>query len=307
VSWLIVRGQPIEAADGVRTTFTLPKTIADPAKVVPFVGNPAQAFNSYVTPGPPSAAGEYAVTGQVVTLGGPAPDKMPYFRYLTTDEPASFGGILLRVALIGVKDGANVTFTLPQKPASASDVAIFFGTPGDLLVPSATPQPGEYDLAADLLTVTLGLAPFATDALTADIIIDTAAAAQATFTCANDAFYLGLAESARAIIKDFGQQMELSHVTPGVYSPATGLVSSTGSQKTFYGIVDVPSVGDKGTSLRDGTTIRRDDLRVIAEDMGTVPDVDDVLTIGGKDHRIVQVIGVKPACTPVIYDMVVRA
>lgn len=305
MSWLIVRGQPLEAADGSRSTFTLPMAIADPAKIIPFVGSPAQAFNTYVTPGPPSVAGEYAVVGQVVELGGPAPALTPYFRYLTTDEPASFGGILLRVALVGVKDGVNTVYTLPQKPASANDVAIFFGTPGDLQVPAevpGSPQPGEYDLAADLLTVTMGLAPYATDALTADIIIPTNAAAIATFTCANDAFYLGLADSAREIIKDFGRQMELSHVTPGVYSPATGLVSSTGTQKTFFGIVDQP--------LRDhvdGTTVFRSDKRVIAEDMGTVPDVDDIITIGGKDHRVVQVIGVQPACTPVIYDMVVRA
>lgn len=75
--------------------------------------------------------------------------------------------LILNEALTGTKDGVNLTYTVAFTPTDTTKLAIYFGTPGVRLEQSSgTLTPDQYSISGT--TITVGLAPYSTDALVAD-------------------------------------------------------------------------------------------------------------------------------------------
>lgn len=107
---------------------------------------------------------------------------------------------------------------------------------------------------------------------------------------------------AAATLAEDGQVVTLRRVTPGTYDPATGAVSNTTSDVSRYGVVFDYS---DGLSNMAGTIIQQGDKRLLME-AGTIPDMNDVVLVGGVQYGIAGIKEVNPAGTVVLYDIQLR-
>lgn len=117
-------------------------------------------------------------------------------------------------------------------------------------------------------------------------------------------FYTSLQSTADKLLIDKGQRISLRRVTAGAYNPATGTATQT---TTTYTGIPAAVFGFKNMEI-DGTLILKGDKKVImsAKGLTVTPTKDDVLSIGGVDHAILNIEHIDPAGTPVIYKIQAR-
>ncbi len=99
-----------------------------------------------------------------------------------------------------------------------------------------------------------------------------------------------------------GQQITITAVTTGAYSPSTGGVSSTETVQTGVGV----PIAYKASEI-DGTNIRRGDVKVIVAGSGiTEPKVNGQVSFIGFTGTIKNVEVVAPDGTQIVYKLQVR-
>lgn len=114
-------------------------------------------------------------------------------------------------------------------------------------------------------------------------------------------FYTDLAATARSQLRQFGKKRTLTRTTGDSNDPVTGEVTA-GTETTYKpnGVLKpFPA------ALIDGTRIRKDDRELILDDT-VEPLMDDTITIGSQDWNIVDITGIEPADTPVVWFVQVR-
>lgn len=111
-------------------------------------------------------------------------------------------------------------------------------------------------------------------------------------------FYTNLRATAQKLIASKGQGALLVKQTEGVYDIATG--QSPVAQSTYAVKVVVTSFKE---SDNGGTLVLQGDKRVIigCEGLSVVPTKDDLLTVGGIAHSIIDIKAINPGDTAVIY------
>jgi hypothetical protein len=114
-------------------------------------------------------------------------------------------------------------------------------------------------------------------------------------------FYPGLASTATRLLTQKGQSVTLRRQTAGAYDPATGSAAVTVTN--FTGI-QAAVFGFKNMEI-DGTMILKGDKKVLMA-VGVKPTKDDVVSIGGIDHAVLDVQEVSPAGVDVLYKLQCR-
>lgn len=110
--------------------------------------------------------------------------------------------------------------------------------------------------------------------------------------------------TATKLIKNFGQELILTHVDNGVYNPSTGLIPSVTTNQTGIGVLL-----DHGNREIDGTLILMGDKKLLlsAKDI-TKPEINDTCFINFVNYTIKEpLIEINPAGTvPVMYKLNLR-
>lgn len=114
-------------------------------------------------------------------------------------------------------------------------------------------------------------------------------------------FYQGLATTATRLLTQKGQTVTLRQQTAGAYDPATGAATVTTTNVTG---IPAAVFGFKNMEV-DGTLILKGDKKVLMA-VGTKPTKNDVVSIGGIDHAVLDVEEVSPAGTDVLYKLQCR-
>ncbi len=105
---------------------------------------------------------------------------------------------------------------------------------------------------------------------------------------------------AAATLAEDGQVVTLHQTVVGAYSTATGAATTT--------VTDVPRYGavfDYGDKLIDGTLIVTGDKQLYME-AGTVPNMDDTITVDSVIYGIKSIKEINPAGVPVLYIIQLR-
>lgn len=115
--------------------------------------------------------------------------------------------------------------------------------------------------------------------------------------------YSETAATAAELLAEFGAQVTLTRITPGVYDPATGTVSQTGATHTASGVRL-----DYEQRYIDGTNIMQGDQRVyLSPTIAVAPQTGDRLTVGAEVFNVVASRPLSPAGVVVLHDVQVRA
>lgn len=122
-------------------------------------------------------------------------------------------------------------------------------------------------------------------------------------------FYARLQKTANKLIKDKGQSITLTHVTPGTYNPATGGVTNTTSTQAVYG-----AIIEWETRHIDGNLIKATDKRLLISPFKTdgtaltAPVLGDTVTdAAGVVYTLVNPLKTTaPAGTTVLFDCNLR-
>lgn len=113
--------------------------------------------------------------------------------------------------------------------------------------------------------------------------------------------YTNLQSTANRLITDNGQECTLTKLTDGTFDGVLGAYS--GQTSTDYTVNAV--ISEYKDSMIDGTMIKAGDKMACIYST-TAPAIDDVLTVGTVDHKIVNVKTCSPAGTVVMYKAQVR-
>lgn len=122
--------------------------------------------------------------------------------------------------------------------------------------------------------------------------------------------YTRLQKTANKLIKDKGQSITLTHVTPGTYNPATGGVTNTTSTQTVYG-----AIIEWETRHIDGNLIRATDKLLLLSPFKTdgtaltAPVLGDTVTdAAGVTYTLVNPLNTTaPAGTIIFFECNLRA
>lgn len=305
----LFRVAPIEDADGVRTTFTLPHPFYAAADVVPFVDRPKSV--PLITGSPTPGAGEYYADPATSTVEfGTAPESL-YFRMLTTDLTVHSWVPRLDVALEGDVDGSNTTFYLPELPADYDQIEILVGKPGaglDLVV--SNPTDSEFTIAGQVIEV--GLAPYAEEGpprasyfyedQRASYENTTGLPIPASSGAANPR-YAKFAATALRMLDRFGGDFILIRKTLASYDPAAGVPGYNVSTVAFRGVLLTDS---KGYRFQDGG---QDAARVvITPALSVLPKIGDQVDVGGNVMNVNSVDAIQPdGVSAIVYRLGVAA
>jgi len=117
-------------------------------------------------------------------------------------------------------------------------------------------------------------------------------------------FYGSLQVTAEKLLIDKGQRVVVRQVTATGYNPATG---SSGSTVTNHTNIPAAVLAFKNMEI-DGSKILKGDRKVIISgaSLPYVPKVDDLVSIGGVDHKVMSCEPVSPGGVDVIYKVQVR-
>jgi len=124
------------------------------------------------------------------------------------------------------------------------------------------------------------------------------------------AYYKRLALTAGRLIKEKGQAVTISTVTPGTYDPTTGKITNTTTTQYGYGIITNWEV-----KLIDGNLIKVTDKRLYLSPFNkdgaalTAPKIGDTVTDeAGTTYSIVEPINIEsPAGVVCMYECNLRA
>lgn len=123
-------------------------------------------------------------------------------------------------------------------------------------------------------------------------------------------FYTRLQKTVNKLIKDKGQSITLTHVTPGTYNPATGGVTNTTSTQAAFG-----AIIEWEARHIDGNLIKATDKQLLLSPFKTdgtaltAPVLGDTVTdAAGVTYTLVYPLKtVSPAGTIVLFDVNLRA
>jgi len=121
------------------------------------------------------------------------------------------------------------------------------------------------------------------------------------------AFYDEMAVMALEMITEFGQPVTISNTEPGEYDPETG-GDTPGStiEQTAQGIL----LDFTGQEFQNNSLIKQGDkkLKIAAQGLAWVPGLLDKVVAQGRTWAIVPPLKeVKPAGTPILYELQVRS
>ncbi len=115
--------------------------------------------------------------------------------------------------------------------------------------------------------------------------------------------YSETAATAAELLAEFGAQVTLTRITPGVYDPATGTVVNSGATHVASGVKL-----DYEQRAIDGTNILQGDQRVYLDPLiAAAPQAGDTLTIGAEVFTVVKSSPLAPAGVVVLHDVQIRA
>jgi len=122
-------------------------------------------------------------------------------------------------------------------------------------------------------------------------------------------FYERMQKTGDKLLMGKGQAVSIEHVVPGVYDPATGLVTNTTTSQTGTG-----AIVDWAARNVDGTLIQFGDKRLLLSPLNsagaalTAPVLGDTVTdAAGKVYTLVSPLEtVSPAGTPILYKCNMR-
>jgi len=117
-------------------------------------------------------------------------------------------------------------------------------------------------------------------------------------------FYESMADTAKQLLLQFGQNLTLTRVTSSSYNTTTGGVTTTTTTHTVRG-----AVFNYQNRQVDGTLIKAGDRQVYlsTQNLSFIPDpTQDTLTISGTVYRILRCVPTIPAGIPVLYELQVR-
>ena len=115
------------------------------------------------------------------------------------------------------------------------------------------------------------------------------------------AFYDGLQTVAANLLRSKGQNLTFNRKTVSSSNAATGVVTSTPSTYTGYGV----ALNYKKKEI-DGTVIQAGDIRLIFAKTTTAPINGDTVTIDSIILRLMNLKPTSPAGTVVIYEASLR-
>jgi len=123
-------------------------------------------------------------------------------------------------------------------------------------------------------------------------------------------FYARMQKTANRMLVGKGQTVTITHVVPGVYDPATGLVTNTTTVQTGTG-----AIMDWNARQIDGSLIKIGDRQLLLSPLNTAgaalmaPALGDTVTdAAGVVYTLVAPLKVlSPAGTVVLYDCNMRA
>jgi hypothetical protein len=122
--------------------------------------------------------------------------------------------------------------------------------------------------------------------------------------------YDRLANTAIRLLEKYGQTVVLRSILSDGYDTTTGkqsLVTIDTNRKGL--VVDAPAnrVGVQyGQNLQPNTLVQSDNKWMYLDPKGTVPKLNDRITIGGKDFVVINVQAYNPAGTVLLYLLVLK-
>ncbi len=119
--------------------------------------------------------------------------------------------------------------------------------------------------------------------------------------------YSRAAAASLKMLTAFGKTATLRSTTPGEYDTATSTVSGPTISDESRKIVLLPYDRLRSGELaRDNSSIRSIEVRCLMEANGSAPSLSDTIVEGANTWTIIEIKGLNPAGTPVLYDMVLR-
>jgi hypothetical protein len=115
--------------------------------------------------------------------------------------------------------------------------------------------------------------------------------------------YTALQSTASRLLQDNGQAITFSYKTGEVINPATGTVTTPASDETVDGFG--VAVNYKNAEI-DGQTVLESDLKLLANNLATAPEVNWKVAVNGETWRVMQVMPINPAGTNVMYILQIR-
>ena len=115
--------------------------------------------------------------------------------------------------------------------------------------------------------------------------------------------YVALEATATKLLKNNGQSITFTYETGEVINPATGAVTTPASESTLggYGV----ATNYRNAEI-DGQSVLASDLKLLASNVATEPEVNWKVGVNGKTWRIMQVSPINPAGTNVMYICQIR-
>ena len=116
--------------------------------------------------------------------------------------------------------------------------------------------------------------------------------------------YAEIATTSAELLAEFGQEVTLRNVTPGVYNPATSSTSAPTETDVKYkgALFDFGA----GQTMERGTLIQAGDKKLLLDPAAVVDPQDRVLDAAGVVYSIISIGEIKPAGTRVLYNLHLR-
>ena len=114
--------------------------------------------------------------------------------------------------------------------------------------------------------------------------------------------YSGLAETARGLLAEYGQDVTFTRQGSAVYDNETGQVTSTETKFTAKGVIFPYK---NGVSQVNGSLIEKGDQEVYWQG-NTAPIPGDTVTVANVSYKVVSVMAIEPAGINVLYQIQVR-
>lgn len=115
--------------------------------------------------------------------------------------------------------------------------------------------------------------------------------------------YTALQATATNLLRDNGQSITFTYETGEVIDPATGTVTTPASETTIAGFGVATNY--KNAEI-DGQSVLASDLKLLASNIATEPQVDWQVTVNSKTWRVMSVMPINPAGTNVMYICQIR-
>lgn len=113
--------------------------------------------------------------------------------------------------------------------------------------------------------------------------------------------YTSLSQTVRNMLTNLGQTVTLTKLSGGTFDGVLG--AFTGQSTTDYLVKAV--ISEYNDKLIDGSMIKVGDKKATLEST-TEPAIDDVISVGGIDHKVINVKSYNPSGTVIAYEVQIR-